>query len=98
MPLASNLSVHFEEQRCIYDRKCGLKTLHIHKDLVDQLSLVDIGFDFVSASEHRKDGLGTFPSLRLKSFFSMTRYTLLCVHLFYLTDLNINVIKLLWWV
>lgn len=37
----------------------NVMTLHIHKDLVDQLNLVDIGNDFISASEHRQHSLGT---------------------------------------
>lgn len=34
--------------------------LHIHKELLDQLNLVDIGNEFVRESEHRARVFGSF--------------------------------------
>ena len=38
----------------------SIMTLHIHKDLTDKLDLLEIGNEFVSASEHRQKTLGKF--------------------------------------
>jgi len=38
----------------------SLAVLHIHKDLTDILNLKDIGIEFVSAREGRRDYFGKF--------------------------------------
>ena len=38
----------------------SLAVLHIHKDLTDMLNLKDIGIEFVSAREGRRDYFGKF--------------------------------------
>ena len=38
----------------------NVMVLHVHKNLTDKLSLVDIGNDFISGSSHRESLLGKF--------------------------------------
>ena len=38
----------------------NIMVLHVHKNLTDKLSLVDIGNDFISGSSHRESLLGKF--------------------------------------
>ena len=38
----------------------NIMTLHIHEDLTDNLDLLEVGNEFVSASEHRQNTLGKF--------------------------------------
>ena len=38
----------------------SITTLHIHKDLMDKLDLLEIGNEFESASEHRQKISGRF--------------------------------------
>ena len=38
----------------------SIMTLHIHKELTDKLDLLEIGNDFVGASNHRQHTLGKF--------------------------------------
>ena len=40
----------------------NIMTLHIHEDLTDNLDLLEVGNEFVSASEHRQNTLGNFVS------------------------------------
>ena len=63
-------------------------TLHIHKDLVDKLNLVDIGNNFVSASEHRQHSLGRF----LLTDYIFCEYMTWFIHYTSCDFLNI-----LWW-
>ena len=38
----------------------NVMVLHVHKNLTDKLSLVDIGNDFISGSSHRESLFGKF--------------------------------------
>ena len=40
--------------------------LHVHKERLDQLSLIDIVNDFVKGSDHRKTVFGSFDAVDLR--------------------------------
>ena len=48
------------------NRLNNLMVLHIHKERLDQLSLIDVANDFVKESDHRQTVFGNFDSLDLR--------------------------------
>ena len=48
------------------NRLNNLMVLHIHKELLDQLSLIDVADDFVKESDQRQTVFGEFDSLDLR--------------------------------
>ena len=56
-------------------------TLHIHKDLTDNLDLLEVGNEFVSAFEHRQNTLGKFLSTNHWFLYSVV-YNLHYLHIF----------------